>query len=131
MINEVLPIDGWKACGIDITPQGCVVKYKFEDPVFLLCPHDRKPGPTIHRRYTMKVRDLPLGIHRSTLEVEVLVSQVSLFPLRPTGGTPRHHGDDMAAHVAYQLAGQGGVCGGCRQKHGYSGEDREPLGALA
>ena len=72
MINEVLPIDGWKACGIDITPQGCVVKYKFEDPVFLLCPHDRKPGPTIHRRYTVKVRDLPLGIHRSTLEVEVL-----------------------------------------------------------
>lgn len=71
MINEVLPIDGWKACGIDITPQGCVVKYKFEDPVFLLCPHDRKPGPTIHRRYTVKVRDLPLGIHRSTLEVEV------------------------------------------------------------
>ena len=72
MINEVLPIDGWKACGIDITPQGCVVKYKFEDPVFLLCPHDRQPGPTIHRRYTVKVRDLPLGIHRSTLEVEVL-----------------------------------------------------------
>ena len=72
MINEVLPIDGWKSCGIDIIPQGCVVKYKFGDPVFLHCPHDRQPGPTIHRRYTVKVRDLPLGIHRSTLEVEVL-----------------------------------------------------------
>ncbi len=72
MINEVLPIDGWKAYEVDCNAKGCTVKYKHEDLAFLLCPHDRKPGPSIHRRYTVNVRDLPLGIHRTTLEVEVL-----------------------------------------------------------
>lgn len=72
MINEVLPIDGWEAYEVNCSEKGCTVKYKHRDMAFLLCPHDRLPGPTVHRRYTVKVRDLPLGIHRTTLEIEVL-----------------------------------------------------------
>lgn len=72
MINEVLPIDGWEACGLDYTGEGVLVKYKHVDLAYLLCPHDRLPGPSIHRRYLVQVRDLPVGIHHTTLEIEVL-----------------------------------------------------------
>ena len=68
MINEVLPIDGWEA----YTGEGVLVKYKHVDLAYLLCPHDRLPGPSIHRRYLVQVRDLPVGIHHTTLEIEVL-----------------------------------------------------------
>ena len=70
-MDEVLPIDGWKACGIDFNSKGCIVKYKHADMSYLRCPCCGEPGLTIHRRYTVRVSDLPLGIHHTTLEVEV------------------------------------------------------------
>ena len=72
MINKVLPIKGWKATELEYTPDEVTIKYEFEDFALLLCPHDRLPGPTIHRRYYILVRDLPLGTYRTTLKIEVL-----------------------------------------------------------
>ncbi|MGN0874734.1 MAG: hypothetical protein ACI4OZ_06065 [Akkermansia sp.] len=57
MMGEVLPIDGWKACGIDFNSKGCIVKYKHVDMSYLRCPCCGEPGQTIHRRYTVRVRD--------------------------------------------------------------------------
>ncbi len=71
MMGEVLPIDGWKARGIGFNSKGCIGKYKHVDMSYLHCPCCGEPGLTIHRRYTVRVRDLPQGIHHSTLEIEV------------------------------------------------------------
>lgn len=67
-INKVLPIDGWEATELDYTRTGVTIKFEFRDVALLLCPHDRCPGPTIHRRYYILVRDLPLGIFQTTLK---------------------------------------------------------------
>lgn len=72
MINKVLPIDGWEASEPEYTHTSVTIKYEFRDVALLLCPHDRCPGPTIHRRYYILVRDLPLGIYQTTLKIEVL-----------------------------------------------------------
>ncbi len=72
MIDKILPIEGWKAVGIEYDGNECTVKYKHEDLSYLMCPRDGLPGPTIHRRYSVYVRDLPIGIYHTTLEVEVL-----------------------------------------------------------
>ena len=71
-MDKVLPIAGWKACEINFNSKGCIVKYKHVDMSYLRCPCCGDHDLTIHRRYTVRVRDLPLGIHHTTLEIEVL-----------------------------------------------------------
>ena len=45
--------------------KGCIVKYKHVDMSYLSCPCCGDHDLTIHRRYTVRVRDLPLGIHHT------------------------------------------------------------------
>lgn len=37
-MDEILPLDGWKACGIDSNSKGSIVKYKHMDMSHLHCP---------------------------------------------------------------------------------------------
>ena len=70
MINEVLPIDGWKACGIDFNSKGCIIKYKHVDMSYLRCPCCGDHDLTIHRRYTVRVRDVSTIVFRLPTEEE-------------------------------------------------------------